>query len=149
MENLRAMQRAVDCSRYQLERLELADQRAAELSRQRALLADLLMRESLVLSLRRLAQVRRSVRKHRLLTEQQRESEQDANQDTLDSHPTLVLVLVQYGKRGILAAKSTPCQGDFKACRHSQTGLGAKEVRRDRGGARIPAVLRSDQEETR
>ena len=100
------MQCEIDCTGRRLERQEFADQRAAELSRQRALLANLVLRELLVLGLRRFAQVRRGVRKHRLLTEQQRESQQDVNQGTLSSHPTFVLL--HSGSAGAPAAESTP-----------------------------------------
>jgi hypothetical protein len=82
------MQCEVDCTRRRLERQELADQSAAELRRQRALLTGFVLRELLVLSLRRFPQVRGSVREHRLLTQQQGERQQEVNQDTLESHPT-------------------------------------------------------------
>jgi len=147
VENLRAMQREVDCTGCRLERQELADQRAAELSRQRALLADLVLWELFVLSLARFAEVRRSVREHHLLTQQQGESQQDLNQGTLSSHQTFILV--QSASAGFRARSLPRTKGISKLSPSTLRIAGRKRVRQRREGARIRAALRSDQEEAR
>lgn len=138
------MQSEVDCARRRLERQELADQRAAELSRQRALLADLVLRELLVLSRRRFAQVRRSMSKHRLLTQQQGEGQQDMNQGTLGSHPTF---FARCARTQGFRRQSLPRTEEIsKLAPGPHRAAGTKVVHRGRGGARIRAALRSDQE---
>jgi hypothetical protein len=69
-----------------LERRELTDQRAAKLGRLRALLANFVLGELVVPSRRGLGEVRRRVREHGLLGQQQGKSQQDVDQGTLDSH---------------------------------------------------------------
>jgi hypothetical protein len=91
VEDLRALRRDTDNAALRLERKDLADQRAAVLSGQRALLADFVLGELVVLRRRGLDQVRCRVREQRLLTPQQGESQQDVNQGTLGNHLTLVL----------------------------------------------------------
>ena len=97
-----------------LERRELTDQRAAELGRQRALLASFVLGDLVVLSRRGLGQVRSRVREHRLLTEQQGEGQQEVGQGTLDSHWALVLERCADGA-ALLGRKSSPNGVDFKA----------------------------------
>jgi len=86
VENLRAVRCGLDNPALRLERQELADQRAAELGRKRALLADFVLAELFVLGRRRFGQVGSRVREYGLLTQQQGESQQDVDQGTLDSH---------------------------------------------------------------
>jgi hypothetical protein len=79
------MRREVDNAALRFEREELADQCIAKLSRLRALLADLVLRELIVLSCRGLRQVGSRVGEDHLLAKQQGDSQQNANQDALTS----------------------------------------------------------------
>jgi hypothetical protein len=91
--------------------------------------------------------VRRSVRKHHLLTQQQGESQQDLNQGTLSSHPTFILV--QSASTGFRARSLPRTKGISKLSPGPLRITGRKRVRQRREGARIRAALRSDQEEAR
>jgi len=59
-----------------------------ELCALHALIADFVVRKLLVLGCRRVAEVRRRVRKHRLLAEQQEQGEQQVHQSTAGVHGT-------------------------------------------------------------
>ena len=64
------------------------EQSRTELCALHALIADFVVRKLLVLGCRRVAEVRRRVRKHRLLAEQHEQGEQQVHQSTAGVHGT-------------------------------------------------------------